>query len=143
MKQPVTLLLVDDDPDLRAALAPALMRRSFVVAAASCGGEAITLLRARHFEVVLLDLALPDVPGEELLDALRRIDPELEVVILTGHGTLHSAVQCTRRGAFDYIAKPPDVNRLAEVLEAAARRRRAKLVGEPAVPAEDEALHLF
>ena len=102
----IRLLLVDDDEILREALARRFERLGMSVTAAASGEEALGLAETVRFDVALLDLNLPGMSGIDLLEKLRQLQPELEALMLTAHGSIESAIQAMRRGAYDYLTKP-------------------------------------
>ena len=85
------------------------------------GKEAAALLESRTFEIVITDLQMPDIGGLEVLAKCRELQPDAEVVLVTGHGTIESAVDAMRRGAFNYLLKPLDLKQLRAVVENAVR----------------------
>jgi DNA-binding NtrC family response regulator len=106
MNASIRLLIVDDDDQLRQALARRFERGGMTVATAATGKEALQLAAQQRFDVVLLDLQLPDISGIDVLERLHADQPELEVLMLTGHGSIETAIQAMKRGAYDYLAKP-------------------------------------
>ena len=120
-----TVLLVDDEVAFVDVLARRLARRDFEVVQATSGSEALDLLdRVPNIEVVVLDLKMPGLDGLETLDHIKRVHPLVEVVILTGHATVPSSVECLKAGAFDYLMKPTNAESLVGVIESAASRNR-------------------
>jgi DNA-binding NtrC family response regulator len=117
----IKLLVVDDETDFLEALAERLEIRDVDVTAAGNGEEALDLLRKEDFAVALVDLRMPGMSGEELLKQLKKERPLTEVIILTGHGSLDSAVSCLREGSYHYLQKPCELERLMEVLTEAYR----------------------
>ncbi|MEI7704620.1 MAG: response regulator [Deltaproteobacteria bacterium] len=111
-----TLLLVDDDEVLRERLARALRERGFDVATASAGEEAIAVARRDAPEFAVVDLRMPGANGIEVLEALREVDPATRVLILTGYGSIATAVDATRRGAVGYLSKPADADEVVAAL---------------------------
>jgi two-component system response regulator RegA len=111
-----TLLLVDDDEVLRERLARALRERGFDVTTARDGTEALELARRDAPEYAVLDLRMPGPSGIEVLDALRTLDPATRVLMLTGYGSIATAVEATRRGAVGYLSKPADADEVAAEL---------------------------
>ena len=126
----INVLLVDDDATFRRALAGALTRRRHRVEVASSATEALRLAQRRSFDVALLDLKMPGIDGIQLMEELKRPNPGLQVVILTGHGTIPSAIDAIQRGAFQYLTKPCDVDDVEGVLQSA--QRQAELLCENA-----------
>jgi DNA-binding NtrC family response regulator len=117
------VLIVDDDAGFRTALTGAMAGRGFTVAPVPSGSAALAWLASNPCDVVLLDLKMPDMSGMEVLDRLRERHPTIEVILLTGHGTIDTAVEATRRGAFHFLTKPcsPDEVEVT-VLKALERR---------------------
>ena len=102
----IRLLLVDDEPDFLKTTALMLRRRGIDVTACESGAEALDALEARPYHVAILDLKMPGMGGEELLAEIRTRHPEVEIVILTGHGDIHAAVRCIKEGAYAFLQKP-------------------------------------
>jgi len=129
------ILIVDDEPNLRASLAMILERAGHRVTAASNAGEALQYLDAGPFDLVFLDLRMPETNGMRLLAMIREKNPDMPVLILTAHATLESAIEAVRKGARDYLLKPIDPNqilkRVGEFLsESEEARRKRVIVGE-------------
>ncbi len=103
---PIELLIVDDDEPLRQTLARRFQRQGLKVTQASRGEEALEQAADRRFDVALLDLNLPGMSGVELLGRLKERQPEMEALLLTAHGSVETAIQAMKRGAYDYLAKP-------------------------------------
>src|SRR5262245_618946 len=119
------VLIVDDEPDVVANWARLLGREGYPCLTATDGARALTLLEAERPEIVLTDLKMPDMEGMQVLARALEVDPDVVVIMITGHGSVESAVEAMRVGAFDYLLKPlpsNDVLRLA--VERAAERRR-------------------
>lgn len=135
MSAPKSILIIDDEPNLRRSLALILQRQGYSVTTAGNAQEAGQCLEAGPFELVFLDLKMPDVNGLELLPEIRELYPNMPVLILTAHATLDSAIDAVRKGARDYLLKPiePDLilARVEEVLSGVeGTRRRREIVGE-------------
>ncbi len=112
----LTLLLVDDDEVLRERLGKALRERGFEVTTAESGEAAIAVARRDAPEFAVVDLRMPGASGIEVLDALRAIDPATRVLMLTGYGSIATAVEATRRGAVGYLSKPADADEVVAAL---------------------------
>ena len=140
LARPVRVLLVEDEDAFRTSLLRRLSLRGFEVAEVARGGEAVRALRQHRPDVVLLDLKLPDVPGEQVLRDVKRVAPEVQVVVLTGHGSIASASAAGRQDAFAYLEKPCETDRLVETLQAAARERRWALARRDMPPVEGRSL---
>jgi DNA-binding NtrC family response regulator len=126
MGHTIKLLIVDDEERFLAAIAKRLQKRGFDVRAISNGPEAIEVARKEKFDIALLDLKMPEMDGSEVLKALRKEHKFLEAIILTGHGSLESAVELTKLGAFGYLAKPYELEKLVETLKDAYEARLKK-----------------
>jgi DNA-binding NtrC family response regulator len=119
----VDLLLVDDDPDFRGTVARRFLRRGFRVQEAADGPEALTLAERRQFDVAIVDMVMPGMNGLELLERLRTAHAECEVILLTGQGTIETAVQAMKLGAYDYLTKPFPLAELELLVEKAYEHR--------------------
>jgi DNA-binding NtrC family response regulator len=138
MKPAPLLLLIDDDDAYRRALGGELRRMGYEVLLAGSGGEALTAVATATPDVVLLDLQLPDMNGLEVLKALRERQPGADVIMLTGHGTIDTAIEAIRLGAFDYLSKPCPLDELRVRIQRAQERqaltRRASLLERGLTP---------
>jgi CheY-like chemotaxis protein len=117
-----SVLVIDDEPGLREMLAFELSMEGFAVEAVESGLAAVAALRKRRFDVAITDLKMPGMDGVQTIEALRRVDPEIEVIVATGYATVDTAVACMKRGAYDYIQKPYDVLEVKALLEKAVER---------------------
>jgi two-component system, NtrC family, nitrogen regulation response regulator NtrX len=106
------ILIVDDEPGIRQALKQVLEYEHLVVRVATSGGEAITMYPEFRPHLVFLDVKMGGLDGLETLTRLRNLDPKAQVVMISGHGTIATAVEATQRGAFDFLEKPLDTDRL-------------------------------
>jgi two-component system response regulator HydG len=118
---PIQVLVVDNDPGHAEAMADSLRSVGFACTIATGGREAISLLESTTFEIVVSDLKMPDVGGLEVLAKCKELQPDAELILVTGHGTIESAVEAMQRGAFNYLLKPLDLKQLRAVVENAAR----------------------
>lgn len=116
----IRLLLVDDEEAYVDVLANRLSRRGFDVTKTYSGTQALQAMRGREFDVVVLDLKMEDMDGIEVLKVLKRMDPKMQVIMLTGHGSETAARQGIEFGAFDYLMKPCELNALVEKIREAA-----------------------
>jgi len=123
MSRPTSILLVDDDEAFRSVMASELAHRGFHVVKAKDGREAQVLLKSVQPDVVLLDLQLPDVSGMDVLKSAPGLSPGSEVIMLTGHGTMDTAIEAIRRGAFDYVSKPCSMDELEVRIKRALERQ--------------------
>jgi two-component system NtrC family response regulator len=119
-------LIVDDEVQFLDSIAQRLQLRGFDVTKASRGADAIEIARKDKFDLALIDLKMPGIDGRQLLEILKQEHKFLEVVILTGHGSLESAVECTKLGAFGYLPKPYELDHLLEILKDAYQARLKK-----------------
>jgi two-component system response regulator HydG len=101
-----TVLIVDDESSIREALEKVLVKEGLQVRVAPGGREALEILRNHPIEVMITDLRMPGMTGEDLLKAAKAITPEVEVIVMTAYGTIENAVQAMKLGAYDFIAKP-------------------------------------
>jgi two-component system nitrate/nitrite response regulator NarP len=131
------VLLVDDEPDLLENLREWLELMGYAVVAAPDGQAALALARERDFDVVVTDLKMPRMGGHDLLAFLKARDAAVEVIMLTGQGTMQDAIQALREGrAFDFLQKPlRDLRDLSNAIERALSRRRRLAAPQPLPPA--------
>jgi nitrogen regulation protein NR(I) len=118
------LLIIDDEASIRFAIQQIFRTEGISVLTAENGQEGLSLVRCESPGVVLLDIRLGNESGLELLDQIREIDPKCLVVLITGHGTADIAIDAMKRGAFDYLVKPLDMNQLKQVVEQAFKISR-------------------
>lgn len=133
--QPVTILVVDDDPGLARLIEKALRREGFATGVALSGEEAIVWMKDHHADLVLLDLKLPDYHGKDLIDRLDGLHDHVPFIIITGQGDERVAVEMMKRGALDYLVK--DVNFL-EFVPTVVRRALAQLDKEARLAAAED-----
>jgi len=124
--QKVDLLLVDDDVDFRETVARRFTRRGFQVQEAAHGEQALQLADRRQFDVVVLDLVMPGMSGIQVLEQLKVVHPECEVILLTGQGSIETAVQAMKLGAYDFLTKPFPLADLEILIEKAYERRQLR-----------------
>jgi DNA-binding NtrC family response regulator len=122
----IKLLLVDDEVDFLKSLSERLSLRDFEVTTASDGKQAIKAAKKGHFDVAILDLRMPGMDGTEVLKVLKDKHKWLEVVMLTGHGSVDSAVEAGKLGAFGYLEKPYEFDNLVGMLKDAYTARLKK-----------------
>ena len=125
----IRVLIVDDEVKFLEAIGRRLKMRNLEVVTASKGSDALEIARTQTFDVALLDLKMPGLNGREVLEILKREHKFLEVIILTGHGSMDSAVEGTKLGAFAYLPKPYELEKLLEVLRSAYEARLRKKFG--------------
>ena len=119
----IRLLLVDDEDDFRTTLASRLRKRDFDVTEVDSGYRALTSIRTAAIDVAVIDVRMRGMDGLETLREIRRVDTLIEVIMLTGHASVESAVEGMRLGAFDYLMKPCDINELVVKIRDAYQRR--------------------
>lgn len=120
---PITVLLIDDEIGYVNVLSNRLSKRGFDVGKANSGSEAFKILRQRSFDVAILDLKMTDLDGIEVLKILKKMAPEMVVIMLTGHGSAEAAHEGIRHGAYDYLIKPCELQELiAKIMEAYEKR---------------------
>ena len=124
-----TILVVDDDEDILELIERHLSNKGYEVVTAYDGEQALPLLEKVKFDLVITDLKMPKIDGMEVLRRVKEKDPNIEVVILTGHGTMDSVIEALRDGgAFDYLQKPLyNIKQLSFVTRKALERKRLKL----------------
>jgi DNA-binding response OmpR family regulator len=142
MDSRIKVLMVDDEAQFRATTQKILERKGFETILAATGPEALEKL-SMNPDVVVLDINMPGMDGHETLERMKAIQPDLPVIMLTGHGGLPSAKSALTQGAFDYLAKPCDVSLLAMKIRTAHRMRskespsKERTVLEVMVPIEE------
>jgi DNA-binding NtrC family response regulator len=119
------ILVIEDEAAIRRVLVKILSEESdsYKVNEAQDGVEGLEILKKEDFDLVLCDIKMPKMDGIEVLEAVRKIKPEIPFVMISGHGDLDTAVNTMRMGAFDYISKPPDLNRLLTTVRNALDRK--------------------
>ena len=122
-KQKINLLIVDDEEQFLRSMTKRLEVRDFNVIAVDRGEKAIEAARENPIDIALVDLKVPGISGDQTLQALKKEHEWMEVIILTGHGSVDSAVECTRIGAHSYLQKPCEFDRLLEVLTGAYKTK--------------------
>lgn len=118
-KAPIKILVVDDDQIFRTRLIRALQTRGFEVLGATNADEGIELARRFHPPRAIVDMKMPGKGGLELISELAKIDPDIDIVVLTGYGSIATAVEAVRRGAIDYLTKPADTEQILSRFDAA------------------------
>ncbi len=118
----VRLLFVDDEVSFVEVMAKRLGKRNIEVTGVNSGTEALRVFRHQDFDLALLDLKMEDMDGIELLKIFKKMDPDLPVIMLTGHGSEQAAEEGMKHGASDYLAKPCDIKVLTGKILALARR---------------------
>ena len=106
------ILLIDDEKSIRNVLKDILQHEGFRIEEAADGEQGLQKLAAQPFDLVLCDIKMPKMDGLEVLQQIMQLQPDVPVIMISGHGTIETAVDAVKKGAFDFIAKPPDLNRL-------------------------------
>jgi DNA-binding NtrC family response regulator len=123
MERKINLLLVDDEEQFLGSMKKQLEPRGFNVIAVNRGQKAIETARKMPVDIALVDLKMPGIDGEQTLKALKKEHEWMEIIILTGHGSIDSALECSRRGAYEYLQKPCNTEELLEVLKEAYKKK--------------------
>ncbi len=118
------VLFVDDEEEIRLTVEEYLSRQGYAVTAVDNGLTALDLVKEKDFDVVLTDLKMPKFSGLELLKAIKEHRPELEVIILTGYGTIQTAVEALKLGGYDYIQKPIKLDRIGHLVAQICEKRK-------------------
>ncbi len=106
------ILIIDDEKSIRATLREILEYEKYEVDEAKDGEEGIALLEKNNYDVVLCDIRMPKMDGIEVLEKAIAMEKDAQFIMVSAHGTIETAVECTKKGAYDFIQKPPDLNRL-------------------------------
>src|SRR3954469_22766224 len=134
------VLIVDDEPNLRKILAAQLSRDGYDVLTADDGEQGLSMLREHHIDMVITDLKMPKVDGMTLLREALREEPDLPIVMITAHGTVDTAVEALKLGAFDYLTKPFDKDEVRQVVAKALKTKELSgaeaTTGVPFAPPE-------
>ena len=119
------ILIIEDEEAIRRVLVKILTEenKNYQVFAAGDGLAGIEAIKKADFDLVLCDIKMPKMDGVEVLEAAKKIKPEIPIVMISGHGDLDTAVSTMRLGAYDYISKPPDLNRLLNTIRNALDRK--------------------
>lgn len=121
------MMLVDDEQRYLQTTARLIEKKGYDVVVAISGEEALEKLKTQDVHVVILDMKMPGMDGNETLKAIKVIYPLIEVIMLTGHATVDSAIEGLRNGAFDYLMKPADLDQILEkALDAYEKRQRVE-----------------
>jgi two-component system, NtrC family, nitrogen regulation response regulator NtrX len=120
------ILIIEDEPAIRRVLTKILSEEStsYQVDEAEDGQQGFEKIKTTDYDLVLCDIKMPKMDGVELLEAVKKIKPEIPMVMISGHGDMETAIQTMRLGAFDYISKPPDLNRLLNTVRNALDKKQ-------------------
>src|ERR1044072_832838 len=106
------ILIIDDEKAIRKTLSEILSYEGYKIDEAGDGEEGLKKYKEKAYDVVLCDIKMPKIDGIEFLEKSREINADIPVIMISGHGTIETAVEAVKKGAFDYISKPPDLNRM-------------------------------
>lgn len=123
MRSTNRLLIIDDEEELRSIIAQRLKRKGFELFEAALVKEGLTILKENLLDAVLLDMKLPDGNGLDLLKQIKELQPDIQVIILTGHGSMESAIETMKAGAYDYVTKPCNPAELEIIIRKALEQR--------------------
>jgi two-component system, OmpR family, response regulator len=123
MTETGNILIVDDEEDFRITLVKRLQKRQLNVFGAESGPKALDLMNKLIFDVVVLDVKMPGMDGIETLQEIKKKNPLVEVILLTGHASIESGIEGMKLGAFDYVMKPVNIDDLMEMIRKAYDRK--------------------
>ena len=118
------ILVIDDKDSMREMLKAALSAEGYDVETEDCGDAGIARTKEKHYDVVLTDLKMPDISGMDVLSRVKAHDPDSAIIVMTAYGTIETAVEAMKRGAFDFLQKPFDTSHLHMVIERALENQR-------------------
>jgi two-component system, NtrC family, nitrogen regulation response regulator NtrX len=116
------ILIVDDETPIRRTLRDILEFEEYEVDEAADGLEGVSKVQREKFDVIIMDIKMPKMDGIEALERIQILSPETPVIMVSGHGTIDTAVEAVKKGAFDFISKPPDLNRMLITVRNAIER---------------------
>jgi DNA-binding NtrC family response regulator len=119
----VKVLLVDDEKEFVDLLGERMSARGMEVSSTTSAADALKIAEEQTFDAIVLDLMMPEMDGLEVLKNLKAKRPELQVILLTGHGTIEKGVEAMRLGAMDFVEKPADLDALTEKIKKAQARK--------------------
>jgi DNA-binding NtrC family response regulator len=119
----INILLVDDEKDFTEVLSQRMEARGFLVEIADSGPIAINKVKERSFDAIILDLAMPEMDGIDVLKNLLIENPDLQIIFLTGHATLEKGIEAVKLGAVDFMEKPVDIEKLLEKVNEAKTKK--------------------
>lgn len=118
------VLLVDDEVEFTEALAERMEARGLTVDTVDSGEAALKAAKAKDFYAIILDLAMPGMDGIETLKRLRKQNPDLQIIVLTGRATVEKGIEAMKLGAMDFLEKPADIKKIMEKIEQAKGKRK-------------------
>ncbi|MCI4626332.1 MAG: response regulator [Candidatus Magnetoovum sp. WYHC-5] len=119
----IKVLIIDDENDFASTFSERLLMRGYLSCAVNCAEKAFKTVKENAPDVVILDLKMPSMDGIEMLKVLKKMDPSIEVIVLTGHGLSKGKDEAIKHGAFDYLLKPADIDDIIERIERANKKR--------------------
>ncbi|HPA72387.1 MAG TPA: sigma-54 dependent transcriptional regulator, partial [Spirochaetota bacterium] len=120
------ILIVDDEKNIIKTVSAILQDEDHIVYSAGSGEEALAFLRKNDVDLIILDVWLPDIDGVEILERVKKTSPEVAVLMISGHGSIDMAVKATKMGAFDFLEKPPSMERIITAVNNALEQIRLK-----------------
>ena len=117
-----SILIIDDEKSIRKTLTEILTYEGYKIEEAADGEEGLKKFKEKNFDIVLCDIKMPKLDGIEFLEKAREINDEVPIIIISGHGNIETAVEAVKKGAYDYISKPPDLNRMLITLRNAMEK---------------------
>jgi DNA-binding NtrC family response regulator len=118
-----TILIIDDEKAIRKTLVEILGFEGYKLDEAADGEEGLKKFSEKSYDLVLCDIKMPKLDGIEFLEKAREVNPDVPIIMISGHGNIDTAVEAVKKGAFDYISKPPDLNRLLITIRNAAEKQ--------------------
>src|SRR5258708_1178024 len=106
------ILIIDDEKAIRKTLSEILSYEGYKIDEAGDGEEGLKKFKEKEYDVILCDIKMPKIDGIEFLEKAKEANPDVPIIMISGHGTIETAVEAVKKGAYDYISKPPDLNRL-------------------------------
>lgn len=120
---PEKVLLIDDEEEFISALSARMENRGLTVETALSGEEALKKIESKSYDAIFLDLAMPGLDGIETLKRIRETKPDLQVILLTGQGSLEKGIEAMKHGALDFLEKPADIQKMMKKVNEAASKR--------------------
>ncbi len=141
MEQPVRILVVDDEPNVRAGLVRALNLLGYHTESAASGPRALNLLETAEYDLMILDMRMPEMEGTEVMTRAHQLRPTLLMIVLTGHATLESAIAAVKSHAVDYILKPIKTQEISQAVARALAQHSERLQRQNLLRLAADALH--
>lgn len=125
-KKDTKILIIDDEPGIRNLLSYELGMQGYTVVTAPNGYDGVELVKKEPFQLILTDIKMPKMDGLEVLDNVKKIDPDIEVIMITGYGTINTAVAAIKKGAYDFVQKPFNLDEILSLIEKALEKAELK-----------------